>query len=519
MKHDKSPLTKPMNPIKRRRFMKLLGMAMAAPAIPAALRFAANEMAMGTAYAEEMAQKVPTYFIEINYRDQWDFGHVFVAPGLATANGLIRGEDGRKCAMYYGMDQLTREANNIFLTPESLALRPHLDSIAMIETCELSVGEIHGHEAANALRSPGRGYNSGPGRGAMWEKEPERDHKQGNEHHYSSTPTPAVLHNYAQKQAFNGIRNGLTFKGISRAHTCYHFDAGLPGADLDRFQSVNALLNAFPDNVEDYNILPTAQEAETLQRLMNRLDARFLKKYNYTQQVVANHNTQLTDAQRLIYVGEPKIFKLPLTQPEIDFWKAGVPDQRGHGPGMKANIWEQVAYAHKLIKADMVRSISLEFDYVDVHDRRTRDQMDVMTKQTVLPLVRLIQKLKEDGLYDRTLIAAYSLDGGRSPAANSAGNEGKNTVLLAGGMIKGGYYGDVRVAGRDGDGHTFSFHAPDVNTGQPRNDGAVNRERDKRIAAKHVWRTIMKAVDVPDSLATQFADTKDAKVLNWLIKT
>ena len=514
----RQPLCATMSPLGRRRFLKLLGLALASPALDPALKLAAHELAMGQAWAEQQQDQAPTYLIEINYRDQWDFGHVFVAPGLAQATNLRRGTDGRKCAMFYGMDQLQRQPQQVFLTPESMPLAPYVDTIAMIETCELSVGEIHGHEAANALRSPGRGYQSGPGRGAMWEREPERDHKQGNEHHYSSTPTPAVLHNYWQKQLDPGTRNGFTFKGISRSHTTYHHDAGLPGADLTRFQSVDALLNAFPSKVEDYNILPSPAEAQALTTLLRRVDQRFLDRYGYSKGALENHHAQLDDAQRLIYVGEPKVFNLPLTEAERAYWAHDVPDQRGHGPGLKANIWEQVAYAHKLIKADMVRSIALEFDYVDVHDYRTKDQMDVMTKQTVWPLVRLIEQLKADGLYDRTLIAMVSLDGGRSPAANSAGDEGKNTILLAGGMIRGGYYGDVRVASDEGDGHRYSFHMPDLATGQAVADGAIGRARDKRLPAAHVWRTMMKALKVPDALAGQFPDVSQAQPLSWLLR-
>jgi arylsulfatase A-like enzyme len=85
----------------------------------------------------------------------------------------------------------------------------------------------------------------------------------------------------------------------------------------------------------------------------------------------------------------------------------------------------------------------------------------------VLPLVRLIESLKAAGLYENTLIAIYTLDGGRAPAANSSGGEGKSGLMLAGGMIQGGYYGDVGIAGDDGDGHVYSYSAPDPATGAP----------------------------------------------------
>jgi len=84
-------------PLARRKFLKRLGLAMAAPGIPAALRFAVNELAEGTAHAAAAETTLPTYFIEFDYRDQVDWGQVAIAPGLASTYGtLARGETGRK---------------------------------------------------------------------------------------------------------------------------------------------------------------------------------------------------------------------------------------------------------------------------------------------------------------------------------------------------------------------------------------------------------------------------------------
>lgn len=508
--------TRHMNAHERRRFLKIMGLALASPLIPAAVQHAARELAFGEAHANERAEQgEPTYFIEINLRDQWDFGQVFVAPGLATHANLRRGESGRRCALYYEQNQLTRDSG-VYLSPESLELRPHLDTIAMCELCELTDGRIHGHEAANAMRSPGRSKSGGPGRKAMYNAEPGYT-EQGNEPHHSSTPTPATLHNYHQKQLDPQVRNGLAFKGISRFHTVYHFGGDLPGAELDRFQSTGALIDAFPSSVEDYNILPNENEARAITKLLRRADARFFERHAFDAAVRANHDQQLTDAQKIIYAGEPRIFDLNLTEAERAYWSRGVPAQRCNPTKVRANIWEQTAYAFKLVSNDVVRSVALEFDYVDVHDTRSQDQMEVMTLQAALPLARLIESLKMAGIYDRTLIAVYSTDGGRAPAANSAGNEGKNTVMLAGGMVQGGYYGDVRVAGDDGDGHRYSYHMPDLITGMPISNGTTGK--DKRVSGAHIWRTVMKALQVPDALAGQFPDVQSAHALDFMLRT
>jgi len=504
-----------LDPRSRRRFLKLLGAAMAAPAASAALGYDAHELFLGEAFAQANAEaNRPVYFIEINMRDQWDFGQMFVAPGLATHANLRRGATGRRCAMYVQQEQMRRE-QGVYLTPDSVALAPHVDSIAMIETCELTMGRIHGHEAANALRSPGRSRQGGPGRRAMYEGEPGYS-EQGNEPHHSSTPTPASLHNYWQKQLDPTVKNGLAFKGISRFHTVYHYGAGMPGSELTRFQSVQSLRDAFPNSVEDYNILPAEQEAQALEKMLGRLDARFLEERRYVQSVQDDHAQQLSDAQKIVWAGEPKLFSLDLTEEERAYWSAGVPAQRANPAKVKANIWEQVAYAFKLVSNDAARTVALEFDYVDVHDTRTEDQMRVMTLQAALPLARLIEQLEAAGIYQDTVIAMYSTDGGRSPAGNSTGNEGKNTVILAGGKIKGGYYGDVRVAGNDGDGHRYGYHMPDLTTGQPIASGTTGN--DKRLAGKHVWRTLMHALGVPDHVAGQFADVQDGQVLSWLLR-
>lgn len=512
MKH-KTPLIETLPPGQRRRFLKLLGLALAAPAIPASVRFAARSLAVGEARAADMEEQQPTYFIEINLRDQWDFAHTIVSPGIATHQGLIRGSDGRKCAMYFMPEELLARPNNVYLTPHALPLDPHLDTIALVETCELGIGDIHGHEASNALRAPGRSKIGGPGRMSMAANEPV-PYVPGNQEHYASTPTPASLHNYWQKQLTPGLRNGVTFKGISREHTAYHFGAGLPGAEIDRIQTRDSLFAAFPDKLEDFNVVPTPEQANALMDVLVKADARFLERYGYREHVPPAHLANQDAARSVLYVGEPKLISLPLSDEEVAYWSAGVPDQVG--VNLKANIWEQCAWAFKLISNDLVRTFAIEFDYLDWHDERPETIMDTMALQTIYPLARLIESLKLAGIYDRTLIAMYTLDGGRSPAANSSGSEGKCGVLLAGGMIKGGYYGDVGVAGNEGDGHVYSYASPDPATGLPTPPVTDNTSR---LAGAHLWKTVMKALKIPDDVADQFPDVQGVPHLPWLLNS
>ncbi|MEZ4460822.1 MAG: hypothetical protein R3E66_14040 [bacterium] len=495
---------------RRRRFLKLLGAALASPAIPVSLRTDAMSIVMGEAYAQTAANG-PTYFMEINLRDQWDFGHVFVSPSLATNPNLRRGPSGSRAALFY--NNVSQQPRNFYLTEDSMELAPHLDNIAACETFELSMGRIHGHEAANCTRSPGRGYSGGAGREAMYANEPNYS-EQGNEPHFTSTPTPASLHNYWQKQLDDKpARNGVTFKGISRFHNVYHYGAGLPGAELDRRQSVQELLDAFPDEVRDLNVLASPEEAATLSKLLKSLDRRFFQKYGYSTGAVDRHDANLNEVQSLLYSGQTQLISLPLTDVEREYWSNGVPPQVGQT--IKANIWEQCAYGFKLLSGGMARTYSVEFDYVDVHDQRTEDQMRVMARQTVLPLVRLIESFKAAGMWDKTLLAVYSLDGGRSPAAASYGNEGKNTVILAGGMIEGGYYGDISVAGDNGDGHTYRYHVPDASTGAL---GAAVTDNSSRLPGATIWRTVNKALGIPVDVYGQFPDVAGHPELNFMLR-
>jgi hypothetical protein len=512
----KLPELEAMRPRERRRFLKAMGALLGAWGAGPALRFAADEVSGGEAYAQAMAQS--TLFLEVGLRDQWDQGHVMVAPGLATNAALRRGDEGTQAALFYGSGELREFAVNgtrAFLTADSAELAPHLDSIAFLDCNELAQGNIHGHESANPCRAPGRSYQQTAGKLPMFQNDPVSNFPQGCEAYYASTPTPATLHNFVSKQADPSLKNGMAFKGISRSiHTVYHHAAGLPGAELDRRQSRSALFAAYPDSVEDFNVLRTPQQAQAFTRILQRLDAKALADKQLALAAREGHLTTLTEAQKQLYVGQPRVIHVPLTAQEEALWGSGVPAQVAGGPS-KAQLWEQMGWAHKLLSNGLARSVALEFDYLDHHGGRGESLVRTEAQQLARPLARLITQLKAQGLWERTLIAVYTVDGSRAVSADSYGNEGKNTVILAGGKIRGGYFGDLRVAGNSGAGHSYSYHAPD-DSGAPgpgRTDG-----RDRTPGAR-VWRTVMKALGVSDAVCAQFPDVAQAAPLPFALKS
>jgi hypothetical protein len=323
----------------------------------------------------------------------------------------------------------------------------------------------------------------------------------------------------------------VAFKGISRSiHTVYHFGAALDGAELDRFKDKESLFAAFPDTSSaPIRHLPSKDDVELFSGLLDRLDTRFLERRNYASSAVSGHKKTVLEARDLLYSDVVRQISLPLTEAEIAYWRTGVPE-----PGsaeakvdgqdfqdfnaIKFQIWEQYAFAFKLVSSGFTRTVALECEFVDIHDKRPRNQMTVHTAQLALPLARLIDSLKLAGIWDQTVIAIYTADGSRSPAASSAGNEGKNTFILAGGKVKGGYFGDVGIAGPDGDGHAYQFSTPDPTTGiaQPMHPEAMHEQR---LKGGHAWRTVAEAIHTPASVITQIGSAKiaDVKPLSFML--
>ncbi len=511
----------------RRRFLKRLGLVMGASLTPG-LRFALNDTLLGTAYAQAVAASTPTYFVEINYRDQVDLGQVFVAPGLATFTNLRRGDTGDACAMYVQQANLTQRPNNVFLTPESMALDPHLANIAWLDLGEMTPGAIHYHNSANRNRAPDCSYTRGAGMGPMFDNDPVSNFPQGCEEYYSAVPTPASLHNHLQKQLTPGVRNGVALKGVTRSiHTVYHYAAGLPGGELDRIRTQANLFNAFPaTSTTTPSILGSPAEAELFSRLLKKVDPAYLRTRRQTQSAIDLHVSQLSEAQVPLTRTSTMSFDLHLTTDERTTWRNGVPEPTGDGfvegqdgrpSQVEFQIWEQYALATKLLLSGQTRTVALECEFIDIHNQRPQKQMEVHAKQCALPLARMISAFKTAGIWDRTVIAIFTADGSRPPAAGYSGDRGKNTVVLAGGMIRGGYFGDVRVGGDLGNGHSYSYHMPDLTTGQPISQGAVDGDNSKRVPGSRVWRTIAKAFGAPDSLLAGFAPVAGQSPLPFML--
>jgi Protein of unknown function (DUF1501) len=269
------------------------------------------------------------------------------------------------------------------------------------------------------------------------------------------------------------------------------------------------------------------------------MDTRLFKR-RYSDSASANHIAQLDETRNLLHIDNPKVVQVPLTMDEAAYWGKDVPAQQCTEGDIKvvecstdtsqdatsavfskAQIWEQFGYAAKILGSGITRSAALEFDFMDLHGDGARPQkvLEVQAQQASKPLARMIKFMKDLGVWDRTLIAVYTLDGSRRPAANSYGNDGKGTMILAGGMIKGGYYGDIKVTKDLGDGHEYGFLPPDPTTGMPMGSPITSwGDKTKRTPSADLWLTVMKALGVPDSIAKQFPDVKDGKAHSYMIK-
>jgi hypothetical protein len=556
MNRKTMPLLSDLPEPARRRFLKRLGMAMAAPAVPAGLRYAVNELLIGEAHAQ--AAGTPTYFIEINLRDQQDLGSIFVPPGIAKYTDLQRGDCGSKVSLFFGQNELKGLPNNVYLTPDSAELEPHVGSIAYIDLFELTAGSVHYHQSANRTRAPDCSLDvKKPGQIEMWNLDkPLYSFPTGTEKYHCAIPTPATMHNYYQKKIGFG-RNGIAFKGISRQkHAIYHCAGALPNtAELDRMVDKNAVYKAFGGGggvTVPPAYIPTGDEVELLARILGKVDPALLRRQGYGQKAIDDHLLLLGEAKARLKPVAPMMpvpggpppmeTSVALTAEDEVYWKTGVPEQDSKGmtivPGLKTiqdgdtprkvnfQGWEQYALAWKLIASGQARSVAIECEFIDWHDTRPEGNMKAYTYCTARPLARLINKLKGAGLYKNTLIAVYTTDGSRAPNANSSGDQGKNTVILAGGMLegKGGYYGDIGVASASGAGsacgagHSFVYKLPDLATGAPTGGMAMGGAREPRIPGGTIYKTVMRLLGVPDSELAQWPEVASARALDFLLK-
>ncbi|MBX3252350.1 MAG: DUF1501 domain-containing protein [Myxococcales bacterium] len=504
----------------RRRFLGALGASALAPALLPLRRLGGP---FGGSARAALPDDGGTIFIEICLRDQWDQMHVFVPPGIAGASRIHRGETGDQITFFAQPDEL-RTAGGVILTADSAELAPHVDTVAQLDFGVPTAGDIHGHEAANPLRTPGRRRDRLPGYMSLFDNDPASGDG-GNMRDYGTVPTPSSIHNHWSKLLDPSLRNGFAFKGVSRSnHTVFHFAAGLPGGELDRIRSRRELFDLFPPFVDDPSLLRTPREADAVQRLLSRVDRSFFARRRVTDAVRDDHERQIDELREQLHVAEPRVVSLPITDEEREYWGSGVPSQMctradrdsyecGDGQ-VKAQIWEQVAYAYKLVSAGMVRTVALEFDYMDLHGYRPEQAVRTQAQQLARPLARLIARLKADGLYERTVIAVYTVDGSRAPHANSYGHDGKNTLILAGGRIRGGYFGDIRLSD-EGSRNRVRYHPPDEG-GAPTSE-AFEGVRG-RLDSARIWRTVAEAAGIPRAIIDEYAEVQGKRPYSYLLR-
>lgn len=508
-----------MSPMERRDFLKYVSGFLTLPMLPGATKSAMMEMILGSkAYAQMAA---PMNFIEINFRDQWDFGSLFVPPSVAQNFANVRS----RVAIF---DQPIQERNNFYVTPQAQELRPHLDNIAVMELgeCPLPGNEsVHGHEAGNPLRSPGRSKTAGAGRRDMATVD-RRPGTGGNEVLYSSTPTPLILHNYYQKTLSPNQANGVILRSSIRSdiHTYYHFEANLANAQVDRYFDRTTFLNRVGN-------VPTAPEpvASNLQRhgaligrLLKRLDDNYLRRVLASATQQTQHSSKTDALGNLFTVPAPTTpTNITLSATELAYWQNGIgaqvvcPGDDASNCTASSGRWhvgELFGYATKLVQSGRARSIGIDFDMHDIHTNRTPFVMTTQAQQSGMTLARMIQSLKTSGHWESTLIVMYTLDGSRSPISSSTGEDTKNAVVLAGGKIRGGYYGDIQVSNSG----VVTYRRPDDN-GNPVATGTTGREM--RVPAADVYKTVATAAGIPMNVIDSFPDVRAGRLMSYLLRS
>ncbi len=514
----KLPDLENMPPLERREFLKKLSATLAtSPLFSNAIKVTLLDMLLGSSASAQVNS--PMNFLEVNFRDQWDFGSVFVAPSLARNYENIRNQTSI-------FEMPTAERNNFYLSPRASELRPHLDHIAVIETGECVLpgnSSVHGHEAGNPLRSPGRTQTSGGGKidMATVDRRPG-GRAAGNEVLYSSTPTPAILHNYYSKMQNPNLRNGTLLRSSIRpdVHTYYHFEANLANAQLTRYFSKSTFLSAF-QNVGGVPTRPPVikRHGNVITSMLKKLDQRFMQRSLADTNQRNKQNLSVDEFARLLNA-QPEVIQVDLTAAELAAWQNNIGPQLNCAGDEASNCtpaqgaWgagEIFAHAFKLFRSGTVRTVAIDFDMTDVHSNRTPLLMNTQAEQSGRTLARMIQNLKDSGLWENTIIAMYTLDGSRSPVSNSTGENTKNAIVLAGGKIRGGYYGDVSLSTNG----TVTYFRPN-DSGQPIAQG--NTGRDMRVPAADIYKTVASLSGVPMNMIDSFADVRAGRMLSYLIR-
>lgn len=80
--------------------------------------------------------------------------------------------------------------------------------------------------------------------------------------------------------------------------------------------------------------------------------------------------------------------------------------------------------------------------------------------------------------------------------------------------MRGGYYGDVGVAGDVSGGHSYNYRVPDPVTGVP---GAPVTDNSGRLNGAYAWRTVMKALRIPDEIVSQYPDVAGVQPLGFML--
>jgi hypothetical protein len=374
---------------------------------------------------------------------------------------------------------------------------------------------------------------------------------------YGTVPTPAAFHNILQKRLTPGLDNGVCLKLMTHYASfpgiVQHYGGGVPGGELSRYYNLSDLakdVNAFnsrrPSAVQvtsgdDQAVALERRETSLLADALKRLDKRALERAGFAPEGIARHadvfdqlrvRNQPVVAQAAVRTGEAARISLAVTDTERARW-GSIANRMGvrtplspyrHFQGTpQAQPWEQFLIGYKLLVGGFTRSFACELDWVDVHKQREPKDVSGQARVVASGLANLIEAFKASGLFQDTLIAVYTSDGSRSPRANVDGGEplGRNAVLLAGGAIEGGYYGDVEQVRSGGTPH-YRYFMPDASTGRPAGSSITDvgqGDRTGRTPGRDIWRTVAKAMGAADADAGAYAGVAQGRPLPFVLKS
>jgi hypothetical protein len=410
--------------LKRRKFLIQLTLAVTSSGYVgksglSAILEAASKQLFPLAHAETV---LPSRMIYIGMRSGVSM------LGIGAGGGLVQQSQVMFPNFPYTTNQLLKMTNNLYLTPNSAALSPHADEIAITQ----GISSEGGHTALFNFWEGGRGQGR---------------------------VSPII--ELAARNTSGSILGGVHFKhgSGSGARLVTHSLAGM--TDL-----TNVDADSFSSNFKKPTLVLSEDDISKVQGVSAALTRWQVLKQKRAVAGASGVIESSETAGELLNVDYQQLLALD----DLD-------SNLRTAPGNYGRLAKGLGSALKAMSLNLVNSAALELATGDWHRKQDYEINKPHYQQLADTLAAAAAYLKAtpeplgtqgESLWDTTVIVIGTeftrRDRGRNQDNGDGGSQG---VMLMGGKVQGGYYGGISVNGAGTASPTLSFTGQDLSTGAP----------------------------------------------------